>query len=689
MSWLFKFKNHKRPLVITMAILFTAAYFVWDYEQQVAETQRAYFDYYESQVKQLNAYVKLARDFREPQFQEELRGRLEDGRKLGFLDFYVLRRKGEPIWWKSTYAPIDFYKVDLKKTDEEVRSPSSAYYNLMLDPQTKLTMGVVNDVNGFIKKAHENAHINYLLIQDSAGVLIIILLVGWWSLRDIISLNRKIRLGKDVDLKNFKANSVEAEIMARGLSSFSQTLKETENEKLRFENQLLPSLRGELKSLKKPPYDFECTMVRTDINNFSKIYSQYDVDQLMLTINQFFTELSHIVSNYNGYVHEFLGDEAIYYFKDEDHENSLQVALAAIRDIQDLAHKFHLQTEKERGYAFTVKSSLAHGVIRFGPLVSGFSLAGSVLIETVRILAHIHEKNENVVAFDARFLPEVSEFVETQVTAQVELKGMSGERTLVAVRNFRSIDSVLEDLKKEELRTKTVEFLTNYRSDQDLLKILQFLESKSDQEALSLRAVVILQKFTITKSYPDVINVIVHWIETLRLTEDSESGAKLLSAVLHLLQNFCTQELFTPSTAKTVEGLLNFPERRVVANALEVLAKFKTAEDSDFVQRLKDHSDNRVTGNALLFLGRDKITSDVVKGVRHLIESSDLAMKATGLYVLHSLARHHQKRDPVYLAAQLEFQDLFRLVIPLAQHKDQRVRFQAEKALKEAQSRAA
>ena len=679
----------RKPLVLSLTILISLLYLVWDYERQLFEIKDKYHEFIQAQESQLDSYVHLARDFSSPNLRENLKKSLEDGQRFKFLDFYVLRENGEPVWWKSRYSSVDHYIKDKSTLNVPIKSEDATYIHVMLDPKTKLTMGIIKRQDEYIQGWWKSAEITRYLLTEALGVLVIVLLVGWWSLRDIISLNRKIRLGKDVDLKNFKANSVEAEIMARGLNSFSQTLKETENEKLRFENQLLPSLRGELKSLKKPPYDFECTMVRTDINNFSKIYSQYDVDQLMLTINQFFTELSHIVSNYNGYVHEFLGDEAIYYFKDEDHENSLQVALAAIRDIQDLAHKFHLQTEKERGYAFTVKSSLAHGVIRFGPLVSGFSLAGSVLIETVRILAHIHEKNENVVAFDARFLPKVSEFVETQVTAQVELKGMSGERTLVAVRNFRSIDSVLEDLKKEELRTKTVEFLTNYRSDQDLHKILQFLESKSDQEALSLRAVVILQKFTITKSYPDVINVIVHWIETLRLTEDSESGAKLLSAVLHLLQIFCTQELFTPSTAKTVEGLLNFPERRVVANALEVLAKFKTAEDSDFVQRLKDHSDNRVTGNALLFLGRDKITTDVVKGVRHLIESTDLAMKATGLYVLHSLARHHQKRDPVYLAAQLEFQDLFRLVIPLAQHKDQRVRFQAEKALKEAQSRAA
>ena len=91
------------------------------------------------------------------------------------------------------------------------------------------------------------------------------------------------------------------------------------------------------------------------------------------------------------------------------------------------------------GYPFTVKSSLAHGRVRFGPLVNGFSLAGSVLIETVRILSHIVEKEGNVIYFDSSHLNWISALFTVEESLQTQLKGFHGTRTLFACRSRKTL----------------------------------------------------------------------------------------------------------------------------------------------------------------------------------------------------------------------------------------------------------
>src|SRR5690606_6226579 len=140
--------------------------------------------------------------------------------------------------------------------------------------------------------------------------------------------------------------------------------------------------------------------------------------------------VTHIVSRYRGYVYEFIGDEVIYYFKDDEHDNSSVIAISAMRDINELAERMSDKTEAEYGYQFRIKSSIAYGVVRFGPLVNGFSLAGNPLIESVRVLSHVHEKSENTVLFDEVVNSRISAFCMTKELRVVMLKGLANARRL-------------------------------------------------------------------------------------------------------------------------------------------------------------------------------------------------------------------------------------------------------------------
>jgi class 3 adenylate cyclase len=444
----------------------------------------------------------------------------------------------------------------------------------------------------------------------------------------------------------------------QGLAGYENEVKELEIKASTLGNQVLPSLRSEILSGKKPPYEFKCTMVRTDINNFSSIFANHDTEKFMGVINEFFTEVSHIVSRYRGYVHEFVGDEVIYYFKDEECPNSRVTALSAIRDINSAAERFSKQTQARHGYPFTVKSSLAHGKVRFGHLVNGFTLAGSVLIETVRILSHVIEKDGNVVCFEGAHITDVTPFCDVGQYGQVALKGLNGQRTLYRYLGHHNLSDVLKDLNPH-----AIENLTFYRSDDDLRLILRHLRSAGpslSDDAL-LRVIRTLRDVTVTRSGPAIAAELMNWLESLA----SNIGAthkvdqsKVFSAACMLVINLVTREHFSPEYEARLSKFLKVPVKRVVANVLDVLTHFKAEADGGLVRELTSNSDGRVAANALVFEGSRGISPETIKRLRRMLGSSQTLIVSSGLYALGELAHHHRTTDLVYYNAQVEFQRL-------------------------------
>ena len=215
-------------------------------------------------------------------------------------------------------------------------------------------------------------------------------------------------------------------------------------------------------------------MVRTDINNFSHIFRTYPTEEFLGTIDQFFVDCSHIISRYHGLIHEFVGDEIIFYLKDEDHLNSFTAALSCIDEINRAAEAHHASSFRRGAYPFRVKSSLAHGKIRFGPLLDGFSLAGSPLIETTRVLCAVQEKNENTVHFDSPILCMFTRGVEWAEAFTVALKGLEGERRFLRYLAHAKLSFVLS---RPALRSVA---LADYREPSSYIEMLKAADRSAD-----------------------------------------------------------------------------------------------------------------------------------------------------------------------------------------------------------------
>ena len=608
--------------------------------------------------------------------------------RLRTVDFWVIYHDGKVYKYGiENVLPETFeFKLDSFVEGQVFQQNQYSYTVTDLGDGFKLLMGL-----RYLPAAYISYHYNRLkgvLAVYLLGALAVALAVFAFLFRDIRRSLMSLVNRNASAFARVTANSREAELLARGLSAYEEQAELLARERDLLKWQVLPSLRTELGSGKKPPYEFECTLVRTDINGFSQIFNEHPVEDFVQTINEFFTDVSHIVARYGGLVHEFVGDEVIFYIKDEDavladgtRVSSVALALSALKDINGAAERYNARTLKERGYPFTVKSSLAHGRLRFGRLVNGHGIAGAVLIETVRILSHIDEKNENTVLFADRHVPEAQMVAATGTEKRVHLKGFHGETGLCSYSRPLSLQGLLE---AGELARAAC-----FRGDDDLFGILAWSRARARAGDLTSagRALGLLRNFHLTRTDGRAQTELCFWIEELlgeaqlANADFPKHGAKILASLLKVIENVVPKDRFAPGVEKLIEAATALPDRRVVANALDVLTYFKSEKGELGHGDLGSHRDNRVAANALVFQGRKALGSPIVRKLRRLLDSKENARVASALYAIGELAAHHQSNDVVYYRTQLEFLDLVARVPKYVSHPDPMIQRQARIAL--------
>lgn len=470
------------------------------------------------------------------------------------------------------------------------------------------------------------------------------------------------------------ANSKEMLALVRGLSGFEDQAQALKAEKDTFRTQVLPALRRELESGKKPPYEFACTLVRTDVNNFTQVFMSEKRSQFMASINEFFIGVTHLVSRYNGSVYEFVGDEVLFYFKDEDHESSSAAAVAALRDIHKLAMKLSEKTE-EQGYAFKIKSSLAHGLLRFGPLVDAHVLAGPPLIETVRMLSHVHEKSENTVLFDESLSDVITNLCRSRRHQVVMLKGLSGARALATLEAFTPLSLHLRQQDKESLKLASY-----YRDDEDICEILKFVsENYGKIESNELNFLVSLfRKYTVGKTSPEVRRAYLDCLQVLSHARNQDEKdvflyASLISAANHIL----TANEWAGEVRVAMLASLTHANRRVVANALDIFATFEPEAGEAIFENLAKSGDNRIEANLLIKEAKREWNKKTAGWLKTMLKAPTPFSKASALYALGEIAKHFKETDQVAFSSDASLQSLLEMIPKLTEHANAMVQRQA------------
>ncbi|HVK61006.1 MAG TPA: hypothetical protein VM432_05630 [Bdellovibrionales bacterium] len=681
----------RQPIILLLMIGVMGFYLAANYYLQRQLFIKNFANIVVLREKNVAAYIHLGKSFADAGMWDQLRERLEQARSKQFLDFYILQyvpdiSTRKIVWYGNPGDDPNPYDNDYSVLDRPKYTERLTYETFQAGDY-RLTVGIIKDLDYYMRV--QMAILRNDIIRETIYFALIVLLVSLWVFRDMFAIIRKVRKGDLKQLAKMRGHSSEADQLLRGFAGVNEQVEDLQSENALYQRQVLPSLKKEIFSGKKPPYDFDCTLVRTDINGFSTIYNNHDVETFMRVINEFFVEVTHTVSRYKGLVHEFVGDEVLFYFKDEEHPNSFMIALSAVRDIGLIAEKFNARTLKEYGYPFTVKSSLAHGRVRFGPLVNGFSVAGSVLIETVRILSHVVEKEGNVVYFDKAHAGRVAKYVRVEDATRVKLKGFNEEKTLVRYIGHESLSHLLARFELSKIHS-----LSFYRSDDDLYRVLNHFigNTRNYSERVVLQSLQVLRSFVVTKFDQRIDMVIRTWMRDLRRelpNDPSGKTAKILSSVVASLTSLIPANSLSKEMADELEELLKVKDsidKRIIANAVEVLAFFEAASRGNLLRRIGGETNSRVLANTLIHDGKIELTSAVYRGLARLIDSSSTTDVASGLYAVGEIARYYRENNQVQFHAERKLQEFIQRIPKFVQNADASIRKQAFIAAQKAET---
>lgn len=608
--------------------------------------------------------------------QDLIEAHLTDSIRVGWIDFYMLTYKGEVLLYNSVrplsdeaygtlaslHPPDAAWEFRSKfENAPSIRGPAAAktdqiedfrFIETDLGGDRRLKLGFNLNREAFLAemkdlRAGENQRI---LVWG----IVLSFLIFLFTARDLFKIVHAVRTKGVRGLDSLSSMSKEAEILKQGLSGYRETVERLQNANRVLGAQVLPSLKSELQSGKAPPYDFACTLVRTDINDFTKTFHSKPQDQFLATINEFFTECSHVISRYNGLIHEFVGDEIIFYFKDENHVNSFSAALACVSEICSIADRIHQRTSVENDYGFRIKTSLSHGVIRFGPLLNGYSLAGAPLIETSRVLSHVSEKNENTVHFDSRCLPLLDWGVEFEEAFRANLKGLDGERQICRYKGHRNIQMLLDDGGRDAFRA-----VHAYRDESSFLKVLKFVVQEPEHrlvpDALQLMSGTLFTKCS--DAYLSELEQVLRKAWELKGGFETQT-VKLLAIVIAALPRLIPSGRFNSQLGAILEKFSEHSDPRVAANAIESMQEFRDTGFASLNKKLLRSENVRIAANAIVFLGKIEVTKQVVKEIKILLDSGDLVKAGAGIYVWGEVAGFHLQRDAVHLRTQTDFMGL-------------------------------
>jgi class 3 adenylate cyclase len=637
---------------------YSAIFFLYDCFANMEEYKKA------RTVQVLN-HLRLGQGMLKTGHLQELEIRLKDSAIDGYIDYYRVENAGREL---AVRGQESLRKRIAELPADELVSDENSLYGKIVVGESSLIVGNNFGTKDRILRMWQESRKNVL--QDVAFVLVCLALMTLYYFKDLIQVFRSIRRNDRAGIQDIRTDSVESEILVRAFGGYESHLKETQEKNKILSEQLLPALRKELDSGRSAPYEFECSMVRTDINGFSTIFNSHPREPFMATIGEFFWEATHIISRYGGLVHEFAGDEIIYYFKGED---SSKMAVSCVRDVNALASKFHEKTIKERGYGFIVKSAIAPGTLRFGKLVNNYTLAGAPFIETVRILTAVQEKEKNFLLFGAAVSESLNGLCSVKSEGSAVLKGYKGEMQL-----YSYVEHIDFSLALEKARNGDASWLQYFRSDENIIGIFSCLS----QGAWNL------------ESFLGVLSVLRSYVCTNASEQVGEEYSKLLARELEGDSHYRVASVVALSTQllahshinRSLEELflsgLQRNDRRVTANIIEVFSWFFPNRQVPELRRFLKDVDNRISANALVKAALERFDDQVIRKIQERVQSGSVAHLASALYAIGEIAAYYKTNDPIYLSTKLRFLRLLDSLPNFVKHSNPMVRRQAIMAAK-------
>ena len=501
----------------------------------------------------------------------------------------------------------------------------------------------------------------------------------------LMSLNKKFRKPGEKRANEVQAVFKDFISLSKGLGAYEDEIDELRKDRSIYLPQVSPAVRQEIEGHAQPPYDVDVVLIRTDINGFSKIFQLNEVrEPFQKIINAYFRDLTKLLARYHGQIHEFLGDEAVYIFKDQKDVNIVSSAIACIRNIHELADRYNELSEKEIGHPFRVKSSLSKGKIRYGEIVDKVGFSGIPFIESNRLLNHINDKSQNSLVFKTDVAQMAQLVCTTKNQRTVEVKSFTQP---VEICDYDQPIAVQTYLHPEASHME--EALIFYRSDADIQQILAFLSRSwlqlpADQVKSVLK---VFEQYRANSQDTRVYQAYCQLLESVLLETieaPKKEKAEILSSIITKAKNILDRKSYSIELRDLLEECLVINDRRVISNALEVLTQFDSSASSTSLKAIRMSDDNRVSASLVVLDYVRQERRGAKQRLRQMLKSKNELYIASGLYALGELAEYSRRQDKAAFATNEFFQSYIAMIPKFALHSSVMVRRQAMVAAKKA-----
>jgi adenylate cyclase len=221
----------------------------------------------------------------------------------------------------------------------------------------------------------------------------------------------------------------------------------------------------------------EMTAYFSDIGGFSSISEKLTPDQLVSLLNEYLTEMTDIISKYDGTVDKFEGDAIIAFWGAplEQPDNALRCCLATI-EMQNRMKEIRAQFAKEDKPVINVRMGINTGPMVVGNMGSQTRMDYTIMGDAVNLAARLEGANKYYNTYTM-----ISHYTYNLVKDEVEVRELDtirviGKKEPITVYELIETKGNLDDL--------TSNLVRRYNSALELYKNRKFGEAKAEFESI-------------------------------------------------------------------------------------------------------------------------------------------------------------------------------------------------------------
>ncbi len=223
----------------------------------------------------------------------------------------------------------------------------------------------------------------------------------------------------------------------------------------------------------------EMTAYFSDVASFSSISEKLSPDQLVALLNEYLTEMTDIISKYDGTVDKFEGDAIIAFWGAplDQPDHALKCCLATI-EMQNRMNEIRARFEEEDKPLLNVRMGINTGPMVVGNMGSQTRMDYTIMGDAVNLAARLEGANKY---YDTYTM--ISHFTYEKVKDEVEVRELDTIR-VVGKKEPITVYELLET--KGNLDDQTSGLIDRYNSALALYKGRQFSQAKTEFESILL-----------------------------------------------------------------------------------------------------------------------------------------------------------------------------------------------------------